>query len=85
MDIPIKAGETLPPQSSSEEGKVYEYHLKAPIIRRNELRTKLGLEPLEQGGDEFVVIEESAQEPPEPPPAPKTQEVGGEDLLVVGG
>lgn len=56
--------DTEPPP---EDGKIYEYHLKAPIIKVNELRQKSGLPPLsdEEGGNDFVVInDQPAQQQP---------------------
>ena len=44
---------------NTEEGQIYEYHLKTVggLIKKNEMRKRLGLEPLGKGGDEFVEID----------------------------
>jgi phage gp29-like protein len=55
--------DTTPPP---EDGKIYEYHLKAPLLKKNELRAKLGLPALDEGGDEFYVIAETQPTQPTP-------------------
>jgi phage gp29-like protein len=41
-----------------EDGKIYPYHLQAPIIKKNQLLEKIGLPAVsdEEGGNDFVVI-----------------------------
>lgn len=42
--------DTVPPP---EDGKIYQYHLQYGILTRNEIRARIGFEPLEAGGDEI--------------------------------
>jgi phage gp29-like protein len=61
---PYPMWDTLPPP---EDGKIYEYHLKVGVIRKNEVRAKLGLPPLskKEGGEELIALQDS--NPPPPP------------------
>jgi phage gp29-like protein len=74
QNTPWPMWDTTPPP---EDGKIYEYHLKAPLLKKNEMRAKLGLPALteEEGGDEFYVVADRvtstppAQTPPRNDPA----------------
>jgi phage gp29-like protein len=73
---PWPAWETDPPP---DEGKIEEFHLKAPLIKRNQLLAKLGLPALseEEGGNEFVVIAEPGADPTQLLGARSPQKVAG--------
>jgi phage gp29-like protein len=47
-----------------EDGKIYQYHLMAPVIKKNQLLEKLGLPPVsdEEGGNDFVTINQAGGE-----------------------
>lgn len=44
--------------NAGEEGKLYEYHLKAGVVTKNEVRQRLGLEPM-KNGEEVIVLQDT--------------------------